>query len=257
MRTTRTFPPGAATDAASTSAPKKGTQLFFQPARRRPPGVAGRFPAGGFVAVARECGGETVLPVWTELPIPGEHNLSNAQAAAAVGLALRLPFDAIERGLRSFEPLPHRLQFVGEWEGRRFYNDSKATTPESVFAALESFDEPIVLLAGGYDKGVDLSGLADRVAKRVKAAALMGGVAGLLNEMIAGGQPPAASQTPGAGPVVGTCSDFDESFRWAVSQSAPGDVVLLSPGCASFGWFSNYAERGDRFVELFRRLKTG
>jgi UDP-N-acetylmuramoylalanine--D-glutamate ligase len=194
---------------------------------------------------------EESVPLWTDLPLVGEHNLYNAMAAAAVALALDVSTEAIERGLRTFQPLPHRLQFVGEWEGRRFYNDSLATTPESAFAALDSFTEPIVLLAGGYDKGIDLTGLAERIASQSKAAALMGTVSPLLDELIKTSRTLAASGTL---PRTQRCEDFETSFRWAVEESEPGDVVLLSPGCASYDWFANFAERGERFTQLVRQL---
>jgi UDP-N-acetylmuramoylalanine--D-glutamate ligase len=191
---------------------------------------------------------EETVPVWADLSIVGEHNLYNAMAAAAVALALGISADAIELGVRNFKPLPHRLQFVGEWEVRRFYNDSLATTPESVFAALGSFNEPIVLLAGGYDKGIDLTGLAERIASHTKAAALMGDVSPLLDELI-------EARRTSPVPHTRRCDDIESSFRWAVEQSEPGDVVLLSPGCASFDWFANFAERGERFTQLVRQLQ--
>jgi len=191
---------------------------------------------------------EESIPVWTDLPIVGEHNLYNAMAAAAVALALGISTDAIELGLRRFKPLPHRLQFVGEWDGRRFYNDSLATTPESVCAALDSFTEPIVLLAGGYDKGIDLSGLAERIVSHTKAAALMGTVSPLLDELI-------EARRTSPVPRTRRCEDFEAAFRWAVEESEPGDVVLLSPGCASYDWFANFAERGERFTQLVRQLQ--
>ena len=218
--------------------------FFFGRTDNGSPGV---FHHGESLLLRRECGEETVLPVWSDLPIPGEHNVANAMAAATVGLALGISCDAMEQGLRSFTPLPHRLQFVGEWNGRRFYNDSLATTPESVYAALDSFREPIVLLAGGYDKGIDLTGLAGRIVSGTKAAALMGDVAELLDDLI-------EASRLSAVPSTKSCEDFEASFRWAVEQSDPGDVVLLSPGCASFGWFRNFAERGERFTECVRGL---
>ena len=109
--------------------------------------------------------------------------------------------------------------------------------------ALDAFSQPIVLLVGGYDKQVDLSPLAEAIAGRVKAAALMGQTADVLSCLIE--SLPDSERLP-----MQECPSFDEAFRWAVNQSQPGDVVLLSPGCASYDWFRNYAERGRRFVEL-------
>lgn len=216
--------------------------------RPEPPVLEGRRTAEDTLLIRSKSGEETEFPLWSELPVPGQHNLYNAMAAAAAGLALDVPLEAVDRGLRNFEPLPHRLQFVGEWQGRRFYNDSLATTPESVFAALEAFREPVVLLAGGSDKGIDLTELAARIAGRTRAAALLGETAELLGMLI-------ESERIGGGPAVCECGDFESAFRWAVEQSAPGDVVLLSPGCASYDWFRNFAERGEQFTNLVRQLQ--
>jgi len=164
-------------------------------------------------------------------------------AAACAALALDVPVEAIQQGLENFTPLPHRLQFVAEVEGRKFYNDSLATTPESAIAAVESFAEPVIPLAGGYDKQVDLSQLAESIATRVKAAVLMGQTAEELTDMLECGE--IDCSVP-----YHECSSFDDAFRHACAQSAPGDVILLSPGCASYDWFANFQERGETFVEL-------
>jgi UDP-N-acetylmuramoylalanine--D-glutamate ligase len=134
---------------------------------------------------------------------------------------------------------------VGTIAGRTFYNDSLATTPESVIVALEAFSKPVVLLVGGYDKQIDLAPLAEAVARKVKAAALMGQTADALGCLME--SHPASDRLP-----MHECQSFDEAFGWAVDQSEPGDIVLLSPGCASYDWFRNYAERGRRFIELIQ-----
>ncbi|MGH7127219.1 MAG: UDP-N-acetylmuramoyl-L-alanine--D-glutamate ligase, partial [Planctomycetaceae bacterium] len=198
-------------------------------------------------AVFREKGRETAFPLAEWLRLPGRHNRQNALAACCAALAMGVDVTAVKEGLTNFTPLPHRLEFVAEAGGRRFYNDSLATTPESTLFALESFNEPIVLLAGGYDKQVDLTMLAEAIRTRAKAAALMGQTAAILADLL---------ETAGERPPLRECHSFDEAFRWACEQSAPGDVVLLSPGCASYDWFRNFAERGERFRELvaaFRR----
>ena len=151
--------------------------------------------------------------------------------------------DAVRRGLTGYRALPHRLECVGRTAGRTFYNDSLATTPESTMVALEAFTQPIVLLVGGYDKQIDLAPLADAVARRVKAVALMGQTAEVLGCLIE--SVPESDRL-----AMQECGTFEEAFHWAVDRSDPGDVVLLSPGCASYDWFHNYAERGRRFVEL-------
>jgi UDP-N-acetylmuramoylalanine--D-glutamate ligase len=183
------------------------------------------------------------FPLRKWVSLPGRHNLQNAMGAACAAVVAGADLDAVRRGLQSYQPLPHRLERVGEVAGRTFYNDSLATTPESTMVALEAFSGPIVLLVGGYDKQIDLAPLAEAVVRRVKAAALMGQTAeglGFLIESRAGSDPPPTQE----------CETFAEAFGWAVNQSHPGDIVLLSPGCASYDWFRNYADRGRRFVEL-------
>jgi len=201
-------------------------------------------PEGGAVFRNRER--ELVIPLSNWLRLPGRHNLQNALAAACAALAIGVPLSAVQAGLETFQPLPHRLEFVVETAGRRFYNDSLATTPESAVAALNAFDVPVVLLAGGYDKQIDLDAMAAAVAQKAKAVALMGQTAELLQELVEGhlaGRPLPMRQ----------CRSLDEAFTWAAGQSAAGDVVLLSPGCASYDWFLNFADRGEQFV----RLATG
>lgn len=189
---------------------------------------------------------EQVLPLGNWLRLPGAHNFQNALAAACTTMILgQKPLD-IEAGLTKFEGLPHRLQFVAETAGRKFYNDSKATTPEATLLALEAFRAPLILLAGGYDKGIDLAEFVRRlVARRVKAIGLLGQTGEKLKELLRQADP--------KGQVLAKVHvTFDAAFRWAAEQSVTGDIVLLSPGCASYDWFSNYEARGDEFSRLAR-----
>ncbi len=179
------------------------------------------------------------LRAWCNLR--GRHNLTNALLAATAAQLAGASTKSVRDGLQQFEALPHRLQLVGEFAGRRFYNDSISTTPESTIAALDSFDEPVVILAGGYDKQIDLSGMASRIAERAKAASLLGQTASSLLARIAAKN----AEIP-----VATCPDFESAFAWAFKQSSPGDVILLSPGCASFDWFRNFVDRGEQFCSL-------
>ena len=189
------------------------------------------------------------LPIAEWCALPGSHNLRNATAAACAALAMNVDIDAVRAGIEGFRALPHRLQLVAEAAGRRFFNDSKATTPESLQAALDAFTAPIVLLAGGYDKHVDLDPMATSIARRAKAVALMGRTAerllGRLQQEIDGGNcvEPVRARS---------CRSLEDAFSWAVLNSDPGDVILLSPGCASYDWFRNFQERGDRFAKLAR-----
>ncbi len=174
------------------------------------------------------------------LTLPGAHNFQNAQAAACCGLALGVSVEALESGLRSFQALPHRLQFVGEHGGRRYYDDSIATTPESVAAALDAFDGPVVLLAGGYDKGIDLTDFARMIGRRCKAIALLGQTGPRLQSVLQDDSTAAFR----------LCENLEEAVWWCHTRAEAGDVVLLSPGCASYDWFCDFRERGRVFTEL-------
>jgi UDP-N-acetylmuramoylalanine--D-glutamate ligase len=192
---------------------------------------------------------EQVLPLGKWLALPGVHNFQNALAAGCAAMVLGVGSAVIEAGLTSFSGLPHRLQLVAENAGRMFYNDSKATTPEATLLALDAFRAPVVLLAGGYDKGIDLDGLARGiVARRTKAVALLGQTGARLKELM-------RDADLRAEVLAKVHVTFEAAFQWAAAQSAPGDVVLLSPGCASYDWFPNYEARGDEFTRLARAWK--
>ncbi len=226
-------------DADVRSWPTFGRKLGFG---TRDAGCDGIFERGSEHILRRDGSHERFgLRDW--VPLPGRHNVANAMAAACAALAAGADLDAVRRGLESYRSLPHRLEFVGEVCGRRFYNDSLATTPESAVVGLEAFSGPVVLLAGGYDKQIDLTPLALGILRRAKGAALMGQTADLLACLL-------EEHADADEPPTRLCDSFEEAFRWAVENSQPGDVVLLSPGCASYDWFRNYAERGRRFVEL-------
>ncbi|REJ97067.1 MAG: UDP-N-acetylmuramoyl-L-alanine--D-glutamate ligase [Planctomycetota bacterium] len=216
----------------------------------------GRSPSGDLSArldeesiVCELAGTNAEFSFCTMNQLPGRHNRMNAAAAALAATVLGVDQNAVREGLRRFRGLPHRLQLIHEVEGRRFYDDSKATTPEAAIAAVEAFahDQPILLLAGGSDKGIDLSRFGAAIARRVKAAALMGETAPALQREIRG-------SSAGDGPVMHCPTDFRAAFSWIVNQSTAGDVILLSPGCASFGWFSSFEERGEQFASLVNSL---
>ncbi|MCD6405331.1 MAG: UDP-N-acetylmuramoyl-L-alanine--D-glutamate ligase [Planctomycetes bacterium] len=181
----------------------------------------------------------------------GLHNLLNFAAACAAAGRLGVPIEEAVAAAEDFKPLPHRLEEIGSVSGVRFYNDSIATTPESAVAALESFNEPIVLIAGGYDKGLDLGVFARRAARSVKALVVIGETGGKIAEA-------ASAQNAELGI---TCpATFDEAVAAAFDEAEPGDVVLLSPACASYDMFGNFQERGEQFrreVERIRRKAGG
>ena len=189
-------------------------------------------------------GQNDLLKSWLQLP--GSHNVENAQAAVAVALAAGISVTAIESGIRSFKGLPHRLEFVAEVSGRRCFNDSKSTTPEATVLAVQAFDAPIVLLAGGYDKHIDLSSIAATAVRRCRAVALLGQTGGQLGDLIE----QAAREANMVVPTYRRFESLESAVTWSLQVSESGDVVLLSPGCASYDWFQNYVERGEAFAKL-------
>ena len=175
------------------------------------------------------------------LMIPGSHNAWNAAMALKVvkSACPELNDDAIIRAMRTFGGLPHRLEFVGERRGVKCYNDSKSTTPESTMIAVKSFESSKVhLIAGGYDKKADLSSIGR----------LSSTLAGLYTVGQTG--PKIASAAKAAGGRVEECETVPNAITRIFMNAKPGDIMLLSPACASWGQFKNYEERGDLFREL-------
>jgi UDP-N-acetylmuramoylalanine--D-glutamate ligase len=174
--------------------------------------------------------------------IRGMHNVENIMAAIGAALICGVPPTEIQQSLDSFEGLEHRLEWVGEWNGVNVYNDSKATNVASTLTALMSLDEPIILLAGGRDKGGDYSLLREPIKERVKALILMG---------------EAREKMQGAFQDLLPChlvGGMEEGVRLARSLAREGDVILLSPACSSFDMFKDYQDRGRIFKEIVMKL---
>ena len=175
------------------------------------------------------------------MALAGRAGLANTMAA---GLAARLAgagTEAIARAVRDFRPLPHRLERVVERGSILWVNDSKATNVAAASGAIRSFDRPIVLLAGGQDKGEDLAPLADAIRGRVRRVIVYGDARFRLEDALAG-----------AASLVRVDADFDAAVHAAERWARPGDILLLSPACASFDQFSDYEARGRRFAALAR-----
>jgi UDP-N-acetylmuramoylalanine--D-glutamate ligase len=181
-----------------------------------------------------------------ELQLLGAHNLENAMAAAAAALASGLPREAVAEGLRTFAGVAHRLERVRELDGVVYINDSKATNVTSALAALESFEGGIHLIAGGRPKDESFEPLAPLVAQRCVACYLIGEAAVRLAEELA-----SASE---AGIEIQDCGSLERAVDAAARQAKPGEVVLLSPACASFDAFDDFEARGNRFRELVEGL---
>jgi UDP-N-acetylmuramoylalanine--D-glutamate ligase len=180
-----------------------------------------------------------IMPV-TDLPRAFPHDIANALAAAAVAQAAGASAQACRLALAEAPLLPHRVSLVGEGGGVSWYDDSKATTPASVLAAVTGFDS-VVLIAGGRNKGLDLGVLGSTVPP-VRAAVAIGECAGEVGEALAELVP------------LETAGSMAEAVRFAARLAEPGDAVLLSPGCASFDWYPSYAARGDDFVAAVQKI---
>ncbi|MCY3863241.1 MAG: UDP-N-acetylmuramoyl-L-alanine--D-glutamate ligase [bacterium] len=178
-----------------------------------------------------------------ELHRPQPHELANCLAAAAVAMAGGAHRDGVRAALLSWTGLPHRVVLVAEHDGVRFYDDSKATTPHAVCAAVQSVGRS-VLIAGGRNKGLDLRPLA-AAADELRSVVAIGEAASEVQQVFSG-----------LCPVV-TIESMEEAVRTAAEMAQSGDAVLLSPGCASFDWYGSYAERGDHFSFLVREMIGG
>jgi UDP-N-acetylmuramoylalanine--D-glutamate ligase len=182
-----------------------------------------------------------VLPVM-KIGIRGSHNLYNAMAACLAAQAMGIPAETVASTLMSFEGVEHRLEFVRELDGVKYVNDSKATNVDSVWYALQSFDAPIVIMLGGRDKGNDYSRLREPMKKHVRAVVALGESADKVVQAFGPEFP------------VRKAATMEEAVQASSELAQPGDVVLLSPACASFDWFENYEHRGRVFKELVKNL---
>ncbi len=194
-----------------------------------------------------DCGLWEKILTSDELHVPGEHNLFNAAGAVAVALAAGLEPPVIAEGLRRFKGLPDRLQLVGHLDNIRWFNDSKSTTPEAGIVALKAFPSGTILaIVGGYDKETDLSEFARELAHRCIRIFCLGQTGPALAEAI--------RKNHGDAREV---SSLEEAVLNCSEMVRPGQVVLLSPGCASWDMFENYQERGRQFTELVQKFLQG
>jgi UDP-N-acetylmuramoylalanine--D-glutamate ligase len=176
-----------------------------------------------------------------ELKLKGIHNRENVMAASLIASFAGVPHDTIREVLRSFQGLEHRLELVTTSNGCEIYNDSKATTVNALQKALESFDKPIVLIAGGLDKGLDFVPLKPLVHKKLRHLVLIGQATEKIDKSW---EFPATTRS----------ESLEDAVREALAKAQNGDVIVFSPGCASFDMFKNYEERGKRFKEIVLSL---
>ncbi len=189
-------------------------------------------------------GGERLLPV-EGVPLPGRHMLANVLGAALAAGLVGADGPSVAAAIREFPGVPHRLETVVERDGVRWINDSQATIPDAAIAALEAFDAPVVLIAGGKDKGLDYRRFADEIARRARACVLIGETAAELERLVAGRVP------------VRRVGSMTEAVDAAATLAQPGDVALLAPAAASFDMFTDYAARGEAFRAAIAELEDG
>jgi len=173
----------------------------------------------------------------------GAHNAENLMAALGVGVARGLDFDAMRAPLCEYKPLPHRCEPIRVVDGVEWINDSKGTNPDSVEKALLGETRPVILIAGGKDKGFEYDMLTDLVARKCRAAVTMGEMADRIEELWGERLP-----------VFNAGRSLERAVELARAQARPGDLVLFSPGTSSFDMFKNYADRGNQFRELVQAL---
>ncbi len=180
-----------------------------------------------------------------DIAIVGRHNVENYMAAIAAVWEL-VTVEDIRETAKNFSGVEHRIEFVREKDGVRYYNDSIATTPTRTIAGLNSFTRKVILIAGGYDKKIPFEPMTEPIAKHVKNLILLGQTAPLLKE--------AAEAAGKDAPQIDVCDTFEAAVELAHQYAQFGDIVLLSPACASFGMFKDYKERGRKFKEIVNRF---
>jgi UDP-N-acetylmuramoylalanine--D-glutamate ligase len=210
----------------------------------------GAYLRDGFLMVERNGKADKVAPS-SAVQLRGEHNLANTLAACAIAAMAGIPLGAMEKAIREFRGVEHRLEFVARRCEADWYNDSIATTPERAMAALRSFGEPIILLAGGRDKKLPWEDWAALVREKVDHLVLFGEAAGLIQRALGEGK---RGERPHSIVSVDT---LEAAVREAADRAEAGDVVLLSPGGTSFDAFRDFEERGERFRTLVELLPEG
>jgi UDP-N-acetylmuramoylalanine--D-glutamate ligase len=211
----------------------------------------GAYLYGEAVYIRQTPGADAVFVIQAqEITLRGAHNLLNVMAACAIAAAAGLPVEAMRSGVTGFAGAPHRLEFVRTWGGADWYNDSIATAPERAMAAIRSFEEPLVLLAGGRDKNLPWQDFAALVRRRVDHLVIFGEAAEIISQAIQAG---AASREQTLQSVT-RCAGLQQAVQAAAQLVQPGDVVLLSPGGTSFDEFKDFEERGVCFAQWVRNL---
>jgi len=229
-----------ADDPATTKYAPAKPQVFWFSRKQRP--AQGAFVRENEIVFRRDGKEETLLKL-QDIPMAGAHNVENVLAAVAATRLAGADASAIAKGVRSFSGVEHRLEFVAEIGGVRYYNDSKATNVDATLKALDSFPGRILVVLGGKDKGSDYSGLQKSLREKTILALLIGAAAEKIEKQIAGSV------------AIERAGTIERAVEIASQAARPGDVVLLAPACASFDQFENYEHRGRVFKDLVHQLE--
>jgi UDP-N-acetylmuramoylalanine--D-glutamate ligase len=228
-----------ADDAASVEyAPKKPQVFWFSRRKRVAQGACLR---GERIVLVHDGKEESVMDAG-EIPLPGAHNLENVLAAVIIARLAGVDTETVAKAVKTFAGVEHRLEFVAEIQGVRYYNDSKATNVDATRKALDAFPGRVLILLGGKDKGSDYTLLQQPLREKAILALLIGAAAEKIESQIAGTV------------AIERAGTISRAVEIASQAARPGDVVLLAPACASFDQFENYEERGRVFKELVRSL---
>jgi UDP-N-acetylmuramoylalanine--D-glutamate ligase len=229
-----------ADDPATTPYAPSRQQVYWFSRKQRV--AQGAYLHGGEIVFRRDGREEAVLRR-DDIALPGAHNLDNVLAAVAAACIVGADAGAIAKGVRSFAGVEHRLEFVAEIGGVRYYNDSKATNVDATLKALDAFSGRILVILGGKDKGSDYTELQKPLREKAILALLVGAAAEKIERQIAGGV------------AVEHAGTIERAVEIASHAAQPGDIVLLAPACASFDQFQNFEHRGRVFKELVRQLE--
>lgn len=237
------------------AAQTKAQVYFFS---RRKSVDQGSFVSHGEI-IYRENGIDTEIVNVSDVQLRGEHNLENICASITAVKLAGAEFGAISDGVKSFKGLEHRLELVAEKGGVKFYNDSFSTNPDTAIAAIRSFTEPIILIAGGSEKNADYKELGQTISdSNVKLVILIGDTAQRIKSEIrnsihltgsTSSRQASSGQASENIKIIDSAKNLDEVMNIVKQEMLPGDVVLLSPASASFGWFKNYKDRGNKFKQ--------
>jgi UDP-N-acetylmuramoylalanine--D-glutamate ligase len=219
-------------------APKKPQRFWFSRKKLVDQGACVR---GEDVIIVHSGKEEFVMKV-AEIPLPGAHNVENVLAAATAARLARVDASEIAKAVRSFTAVEHRLEFVSEVAGVRYYNDSKATNVDATLKALDAFPGRILIILGGKDKGSDYTVLQKSLREKAILALLIGAAADKIEKQITGSV------------AIERAGTLENAVAVASQAAKPGDIVLLAPACASFDQFQSYEQRGRIFKELVHRL---